>query len=117
MDFAYSPQEEAFREEIRDWLAKNMKELPKWWLDDKLKRPEVDSDEYHQFSIWWHRKLYDGGFVGISWSKEYGGRGATLMEQVVFSEEIARHRAPGPTNAIGIGWCGPTIITHGTEEQ
>jgi len=117
MDFAYSPQEEAFREEIRDWLAKNMKELPRWWLDRNLKRPEIDSDEYHQFSIWWHRKLYDGGFVGISWSKEYGGRGATLMEQVVFSEELASHRAPGPTNAIGIGWCGPTIITHGTEEQ
>jgi alkylation response protein AidB-like acyl-CoA dehydrogenase len=117
MDFSYSPQEEAFREEIREWLDKNMKELPKWWLDRSLKRPEIDSDEYFQFSIWWHRKLYDAGFVGISWPKEYGGRGATLMEQVVFSEEIASHRAPGPTNAIGIGWCGPTIITNGTEEQ
>jgi len=117
MDFAYSPQEEAFREEIRDWLATNMKELPKWWFDRSLKRPEIDSEEYHQFSLWWHRKLYDAGFVGIHWPKEYGGRGATIMEQVVFNEEIARHRAPGPTNAIGIGWCGPTIITHGTEEQ
>jgi alkylation response protein AidB-like acyl-CoA dehydrogenase len=117
MDFSYSPKEEAFREEIRQWLAKNMKELPKWWLDRRLKRPEVDSEEYHQFSIWWHKKLYDAGYVGISWPKEYGGRGATLMEQVVFSEELASHRAPGPTNAIGIGWCGPTIITHGTEEQ
>jgi len=117
MDFAYSPQEEAFREEIKDWLAENMKELPKWWLDRSLKRPEIDSEEYHQFSVWWHRKLYDAGFVGISWPKEYGGRGATLMEQVVFGEELAKHRAPGPTNAIGIGWCGPTIISHGTEEQ
>jgi len=117
MDFSYSPQEEAFREEIKDWLAENMKELPKWWLDRSLKRPEIDSEEYHQFSVWWHRKLYDAGFVGISWPKEYGGRGATLMEQVVFSEELAKHRAPGPTNAIGIGWCGPTIINHGTEEQ
>jgi len=117
MDFAYSPQEEAFREEIKDWLAENMKELPKWWLDRSLKRTEIDSEEYHQFSVWWHRKLYDAGFVGISWPKEYGGRGATLMEQVVFGEELAKHRAPGPTNAIGIGWCGPTIISHGTEEQ
>jgi len=117
MDFSYSPQEEAFREEIKDWLAENMKELPKWWLDRSLKRPEIDSEEYHQFSIWWHRKLYDAGFVGISWPKEYSGRGATLMEQVVFGEELAKHRAPGPTNAIGIGWCGPTIISHGTEEQ
>jgi len=117
MDFAYSPQEEAFREEIKDWLAKNIKELPKWWFDRSLKRPEVDSDEFQQFGLWWHRKLYDAGFVGISWPKEYGGRGATLMEQVVFGEEIANHRAPGPTNAIGIGWCGPTIITNGTEEQ
>jgi len=117
MDFSYSPQEEAFREEIKEWLTVNMKELPKWWFDRNLKRPEIDSEEYHQFSVWWHRKLYDGGFIGINWPKEYGGRGATLMEQVVFSEELAKHRAPGPTNAIGIGWCGPTIISAGTDEQ
>jgi alkylation response protein AidB-like acyl-CoA dehydrogenase len=117
MDFAYSEKEEAFRTEIRDWLATHTKELPKWWFDRSLKRPDLDSREYHEFSIWWHKKLYAAGFVGINWPKEYGGRGATLLEQVVFAEEMARARVPGPTNAIGIGWCGPTIIAFGTEEQ
>ncbi len=117
MDFTYSPQEEAFREEVRDWLAENMKELPEWWDNPDVLGPDMDSEERHQFDLWWHHKLYDAGFVGLNWSKEYGGRGATLMEQVVFSEEIAKHRAPGPTNALGIGWCGPTIMAAGTEEQ
>jgi alkylation response protein AidB-like acyl-CoA dehydrogenase len=117
MDFSYSPQEEAFREEVKDWLAENMKELPAWWGRPDVLGPEIDSDEYNQFSLWWHRKLYDAGFVGITWPKEYGGRGASLMEEVVFYEEIARHRAPGLANVHGIGWCGPAILRYGTEEQ
>lgn len=117
MDFSYSPKEEAFRQEIKDWLAENMKELPRWWFDPNILGPDLDSPEMHQFSLWWHKKLYDAGFVGINWPKEYGGRGATLLEQVVFSEELAKHRAPGPTNGIGIGWAGPTIMAAGTEEQ
>jgi len=117
MDFNYTPQEEAFRKEVRDWLAESMKELPKWYGRRDIPGPEIDSEEYHQFSLWWHRKLYDAGFVGLAWPKEYGGRGATVMEQVVFSEELAKHRAPGPTNAHGLGWVGPTLIAVGTEEQ
>ncbi len=117
MDFSYSPKEEAFRHEVRDWLAENMRELPRWWFDSDVLGPEPESEEYHQFELWWHRKLHRAGFVGIQWPKEYGGRGATLMEQVVFSEETAKHRAPGPTNVHGLGWCGPAILAYGTEEQ
>ena len=117
MDFKYSPEQELFREEVRDWLAENMKELPEWWGNPDVMGPEIDSEERHQFDLWWHRKLYDAGFMGIAWPKEYGGRGATVMDTVVFNEEIARHRAPGPTNNIGLGWCGPTILFAGTEEQ
>jgi len=117
MDFSYSEKEEAFRQEIRDWLAVHSRDLPKWWFDPKLKRPDTDSREYHDFGVWWHKKLYDDGFVGLNWPKEYGGRGATLLEQVVFSEEMAKARVPGITNTIGIGWCGPTIMAYGTEEQ
>ena len=117
MDFNYSPKEEAFREEIRQWLAVNMKELPKWWNNPRVPAPDQGSEEYQQFSLWWHRKLYDAGYVGIAWPKEYGGRGATLMEQVVFNEEMAKHRVPGPTNGHGIGWCGPAIMMHGAEWQ
>ncbi len=117
MDFNYTPQEEAFREEVRDWLRENTKELPAWYGRVDIAGPEIDSDEYHQFSLWWHRKLYDAGFVGLAWPKEYGGRGATLMEQVIFNEEMAKFRAPGPANAHGLGWCGPAILANGTEEQ
>src|SRR4030067_1837848 len=87
MDFKYSPKEEAFRQEIQDWLLENSKELPEWWFDRSLKRPDLDSKEFHDFSIWWHKKLYAAGFVGISWPKEYGGRGARLLQEGGFSEE------------------------------
>ncbi len=117
MDFSYSPSEEAFRKEVRDWLAENMKELPDWWNRTDIPGPEVDSDEYHQFGIWWHRKLNDAGFIGITWPKQYGGRGLTIMEETVLYEEIAKLRAPGPSNIMGISWVGPSILRHGTEEQ
>jgi alkylation response protein AidB-like acyl-CoA dehydrogenase len=117
MDFYYSPKEEAFRQEVKDWLAVHMKELPNWWRNPEIPGPEIDSEEYHQFSLWWHKKLYDAGFVGIAWPKEYGGRGATVLEQVVYNEEMAKARAPGGANGLGIGWAGPTIMEYGTEEQ
>ena len=117
MDFSYTPEEESFRDELKQWLAVHMKELPEWYGQRDIAGPEVDSQEYHDFSVWWHRKLYDAGFVGITWPREYGGRGGTIMEQVIFYEEIARHRAPGLSNAHGIGWCGPAFLAHGTEEQ
>ena len=117
MDFALSPPEEAFRKEVNDWLEENVRALPEWWHNPEVCGPEPDSEEYLQFSVWWHRKLYDAGFIGIAWPKEYGGRGGTLMEQVIFYEEIAKHRAPGPTNAHGMGWVAPAMLAFGTEEQ
>lgn len=117
MDFSYTPEEEAFRKEVRDWLEESMRELPDWWNRPDILGPEVDSDEYLQFSIWWHRKLNDAGLVGITCPKEYGGRGGTLMEEVVFYEEIAKHRAPGPSNRHGLGWVVPATLAFGTEEQ
>jgi len=117
MDFSYTVEEEAFRDRLKQWLAVHMKELPEWWGRRDIAGPGVDSQEYHEFSIWWHRKVFDAGFVGITWPKEYGGQGGTIMEQVIFYEEIARHRAPGLANAHGMGWCGPAFLAHGTEEQ
>ena len=117
MDFLNTPEEEAFRDELKQWLAVNMKELPEWYGNPDISGPGADSKEYHDFSIWWHRKLFDAGFVGITWPKEYGGRGGTIMEQVIFYEEIAKHRAPGLTNGHGIGWVGPAFLAHGTDEQ
>ncbi len=117
MDFILSPEQETFRKEVRDWLAENMRELPKWWNRPDVAGPDLDSDEHRQFEVWWHRKLNNAGYVGIAWPKQYGGRGGTLMEQVIFNDEIARHRAPGPFNGHALGWCGPAILAVGTEEQ
>ena len=117
MDFSLTPEEEAFRKEVSDWLEENMKELPEWWGRRDILGPEMDSDEYVEFSRWWHTKLYKAGYVGIAWPKEYGGRGATIMEQVIFNEEMAKHRAPMGAGGLGVGWAGPTIIVAGTEKQ
>jgi alkylation response protein AidB-like acyl-CoA dehydrogenase len=117
MDFSYTPKEETFRQEVKDWLAEHMKELPEWWTNREVLGLEVDSPEYHKFALWWHKKLYSGGFVGISWPKEYGGRGASLLEQVIFEEEMATARCPGVYNRFGVGWAGPTILAYGNEEQ
>jgi alkylation response protein AidB-like acyl-CoA dehydrogenase len=69
------------------------------------------------FHLQWHKKMHAAGWVGISWPREYGGRGATLEQQVVYAEELARSDAPGLVNGIGIGLVGPTLIHWGNEEQ
>ena len=65
----------------------------------------------------WHRKLYDAGFVGMGWPKAYGGQEASPIEQAIVGEEMTRSNAPGTINGLGIGFIGPTLIAHGTEEQ
>ena len=117
MDFSLSPEEEAFKKEVNDWLDENMKDLPDWYVRNDGSGPEPESEESLAFSREWHKKLYAAGFVGIAWPKEYGGRGATLMEQVIFNEEMAKRRAPMGAGGLGVGWAGPTIIAAGTEEQ
>jgi len=117
MDFNFSPEEEAFRKEIRDWLAENMRELPDWWGRTDVSGPDPDSEEYREFSLWWHRKLYNAGYVGLAWPKEHGGRGATVVEQAIFNEEMAKHDAPGPANAMGLNWVGPMMLSSGTDEH
>ena len=113
MDFNLSPQEMDFRNEVRGWVKNN---LPKG-LMGRAGAGEAGKPEYIQFLKDWAKKLFEGGWAGVSWPKEYGGRGATLMEQVIFNEEMARARAPEHPNVIGLGMTGPTIIAHGTEEQ
>ena len=61
--------------------------------------------------------MYDAGYVGITWPKEYGGRGGGFMEQLIFNDEMIQAQAPEPINVIGLGMGGPVVIAHGTEEQ
>lgn len=115
MDFNYSDEAEAFRREFRAWLDSN---LPKAKQKDDLQSEfmRAESDNW-QFHLDWHRKMHAGGWVGVSWPKEYGGRGATLEQLVVYEEEMARAKAPSLVNGIGTMLVGPTLIHWGTEEQ
>ena len=106
MDLTLSPSEQAFRDELRAWLEENHPgEEP----------PGEDAAFDHRRQ--WQKKLYGAGYAGFSWPKEYGGRGATMIEQALFGEEMARAKAPQPANVLGLVMGGPVVIHHGTDEQ
>ena len=112
MDFKLSPQEEAFRDRLRRWLEVN---APGDWA--KLRSRFATREEQIDFLKDWQRRLYEAGYVGLHWPAEYGGRGASIMEQAIFYEEMARARAPELPNVIGLDMAGPAIIHHGSEAQ
>ncbi|MET0624781.1 MAG: acyl-CoA dehydrogenase [Pyrinomonadaceae bacterium] len=112
MDLNLTPGEQRFRDEFRAWLAEN---VPAEWAGGNAGSEE--RAEYIRYLRDWQRRLYDGGWAGISWPKEFGGRGATLMEQAIFQEELARAGAPQLVGTIGLSLVGPTIIALGTDEQ
>ncbi|MFZ0889366.1 MAG: acyl-CoA dehydrogenase [Candidatus Binataceae bacterium] len=112
MDLSYSPEEEAFRERVRKFLREN---LPPGWGSPGFRPPEGTSQL--QFLKDWQHQLYDAGFLGMAWPKEFGGQGASQLEMAIFNEEMARQRAPQPLNTLGLSMAGPTIITHGTDAQ
>lgn len=112
MDLNLSPNEGQFRDEFRAWLAEN---VPAEWTGGGA--GSEDHAGFIEYLRDWQRKLYEGGWAGISWRKEYGGRGATLMEQSIFQAELARANAPQLIGTIGLSLVGPTIIAMGTEEQ
>jgi alkylation response protein AidB-like acyl-CoA dehydrogenase len=110
MDLNLTADETKFRDELRTWLEAN---VPKDWSEWREK-PLEESFPYLRS---WQRKLYEGGWAAVSWPKEFGGRSATLMEQSLFWEEMARVEAPPMANSLGLGLIGPTIIAYGTDEQ
>jgi alkylation response protein AidB-like acyl-CoA dehydrogenase len=112
MDFSYSPSELDFRDRLREWLARA---LPAGW-GETVFEPD-DEDERALFRLDWERKLFKGGWNGINWPTKYGGRGATLVEQAIFAEEMARAGAPEGLNIIGRNLAGTTLMHHGTEAQ
>jgi alkylation response protein AidB-like acyl-CoA dehydrogenase len=109
MDYRFTPEEEAFRQEVREFLRS---ELPDDWDFD----PFELKDETWDFARSFTKKLAAKGWVAPAWPKEYGGLGLGFMKQVVLSEELAYHRAPN-TALIGVTYAGPTIIVYGNEEQ
>src|SRR3982751_2029855 len=113
MDLNLTPNEQQFRDEFRAWLKEN---VPAPWAGGGSTSSE-DNKAYIEYLHDWQRKLYDGGWAGISWPKAFGGRGATLGEQAICQEELARAGAPQLVGTIGLSLVGPTIIALGTEEQ
>ncbi len=115
MDFADSPEHAAFRTEFRHWLETN---LPSEICVDDAADQRVASDrETLEKRIAWQKTMHAAGWVGISWPEEYGGRGASFMQQVIFDEEYFRARAPVLPTASALNLLGPTLIHWGTEEQ
>jgi alkylation response protein AidB-like acyl-CoA dehydrogenase len=102
VDLRYSAEDLAFRDATRRWLVAN------------VPRHELQTLEERRA---WHRRLYDAGYVGMGWPVEYGGRGATPLQQAIVADEMARVNAPPPINPLGIAFVGPTLIVHGTEAQ
>ena len=111
MDFSYPAEVEQFRKELRDWLSANLTD------DVVAARRRRGSDEAAS-----RRCVHgtdDGGrrWAAVSWPQDYGGRGATVLEQLVYAEETTRARAPIPLNVIGMNNIAPAIMQYGTEEQ
>jgi alkylation response protein AidB-like acyl-CoA dehydrogenase len=113
MDFSFTLEQETFRQELRTWLTAN---VPPEASQLRHLQPQASSEDL-QFLKAWQKKVHDGGWAGVSWPKEYGGRGASLVERMIFDQEMAAHQAPGLLNVLGLEIVGPTLIVHGTEEQ
>ena len=106
MDLTLSDTERAFRDDVRGWLA-----------DNHPGPTPTDDDAAFAFRRAWQRRLNERGWAGLSWPEEYGGAGATQVEQAIFYEEIARAGAPQMANTLGLAMGGPTVIAHGTDDQ
>jgi alkylation response protein AidB-like acyl-CoA dehydrogenase len=114
MDFRLSAAEEAFRRDVRGWLDGA---LPAIFADPARRTPRSARQKIDASKAW-QRTLFDGGWAGITWPREVGGRGATLVEQLLFNEECAAAGAPDSINlAVALGLVGPTLIACGTPAQ
>jgi alkylation response protein AidB-like acyl-CoA dehydrogenase len=112
MDFNYSPEQEAYRQEVRTWLEAN--QPPPLTHEE---RERIDENLLWDRNKRWHKKLYEGGWIGLNWPRQYGGRGATFIEQVIFQQELGRLGLPMGINVLGIIMTGPVLMQWGTDEQ
>jgi alkylation response protein AidB-like acyl-CoA dehydrogenase len=114
VDFEYAPEQEAFRTAFRGWLAANLP--PDLCVDDPADDRVASTREMFERRVAWQKIMHKAGWVGIAWPKEYGGRGASIIERVIWDEEYARVRAP-ILPGMGLNLVGPTIIHWGTDQQ
>ena len=107
MDLSFTPEEEAFASEVREWLAANLGDVQTF-------------DNFDDEVSWgreWQRRLAAERWVGLHWPAEYGGRGASPVQVAIFNAEYARARAPQLVNRVGLNLAGPTLLAHGTADR
>jgi alkylation response protein AidB-like acyl-CoA dehydrogenase len=113
VDLDDTPEQAAYRVQVRSWLDDHKSQAPVLQGEGALE----DEDEIIAARRAWQGKLAEGGLAGVTWPKEYGGQGLGPIEQVICNQEIGRAKVPGILDAIGVGMLGPTIIAHGDEDQ
>ncbi len=113
MDLRFTEEHERFRAELRSWLASNL-ERP--WQRE-VRDPAHDESSLFEVRRRWQRKLCAAGYLGMGWPAEWGGRGASAIEQAILEEELFRADAPQIPNLLGVGLLGPALIHHGSEGQ
>ena len=114
MDLTLTPEQQSFRDEVRAWLEANM---PRDLAARVMASSDIPRPEAYGLLREWQKKLHRAGFIGLTWPKEYGGRGLTFVEEMILHAEMALAKAPPVLNILGVGMAGPTIIAYGTEEQ
>src|SRR5256886_7516297 len=113
MDFDFTPEQEAFRKEVRAWLETN---LPDDLRGKAFASSRADVEEVRKLRAW-QKTMAEAGFVGMDWPREFGGRGATIVEMVILYQEMARAESPQILNRGGVSMLGPTLMKYGTPAQ
>jgi alkylation response protein AidB-like acyl-CoA dehydrogenase len=110
VNFDDTPEEAAWRDEVRTYIADHRDHLATFG-DGRRRDDELAKARLSQAT------MYDGGYVGITWAKEVGGRGGTPMQQAIVDQEMSRAKVPPHVGLIGLGMCGPTVVYHGSDDQ
>jgi alkylation response protein AidB-like acyl-CoA dehydrogenase len=113
MDLQFTPEQEAFRNEVRSWIGDN---LERTWSEE-LRDPAHDADSLVEVRRRWQKKLNSAGYLAMGWAPEWGGRGASEVEEAILLEELSRADTPQVPNFLGISLLGPALIHHGSEAQ
>jgi len=113
MDFDFTPDQEAFRKEVRAWLEAN---LPDDLRGRAFASSRADVDEVRRLRAW-QKTMAEAGYVGMDWPREFGGRGASIVEMVILYQEMARAESPQLVNRGGVSMLGPTLMKYGTPAQ
>src|SRR2546425_6915021 len=113
MNFDFSDREEAFRKDVRGWLEAN---LPDDLRGRAFAASRADRDEVRKLRAW-QKRMCEAGYVGLDWPREFGGRGATIVDMVILYQEMARAESPQLVNRGGVSMLGPTLMKYGTPAQ